>query len=146
MTTTVLTDENRRTVARAIWSIRREEEDRCDMELEDMPPSHSVWAEADAAIGAIEQAVLQSPEVQARQWQPIETAPKDFVTEFDGWNGERVPNVIWAHPEYEAKGEYAWCRSFYEHNHGWTMERVQGLTHWMPLPAPPADAAMEKQT
>lgn len=31
-------------------------------------------------------------------WQPIETAPKDFVTEFDGWNGERVPNVSWARP------------------------------------------------
>jgi len=81
--------------------------------------------------------------VQTRQWQPIETAPKDFVTEFDGWNGKRVPNVIWAHPEYEAKGEYAWCRPFYEPNHGWTMERVRGLTHWMPLPAPPLDAAME---
>lgn len=83
-------------------------------------------------------AALQSPEVQARQWQPIETAPKDFVTEFDGWNGKRVPNVIWAHPEYGAKGEYAWCRPFYEPNHGWTMERVRGLTHWMPLPAPPS--------
>ena len=72
-----------------------------------------------------------------QQWKPIESAPKDFSTEFDGWNGERVPNVIWAHPEYEAKGEYAWCRSVYVHGHGWEMERVLGLTHWMPLPDAP---------
>lgn len=37
-------------VARRIWNIRREEEDRCDMELEDMGEDHSVWAEARAAI------------------------------------------------------------------------------------------------
>lgn len=40
-------------VARAIWNIRREEEDRCDMELEDMGTDHSVWAEARAAIEAM---------------------------------------------------------------------------------------------
>lgn len=81
-------------------------------------------------------------------WKPIDSAPKDFSTEFDGWNGERVPNVIWAHPEYEAKGEYAWCRSVYVHGHGWEMERVLGLTHWMPHPAapgtPPASAQPER--
>ncbi len=74
-------------------------------------------------------------------WKPISSAPKDFSTEFDGWNGERVPNVIWAHPEYEAKGEYAWCRSVYVHGHGWEMQRVQGLTHWMPLPAAPGSTS-----
>ncbi|MDX1035462.1 hypothetical protein GOL82_30645 [Sinorhizobium medicae] len=37
-------------VARAIWSVRREEEDRCDMELEDVGDDHSVWAEARTAI------------------------------------------------------------------------------------------------
>lgn len=81
-------------------------------------------------------------------WKPIESAPKDFSTEFDGWNGERIPNVVWAHPEYAPKGEYAWCRSVYEHQHGWSMERVNGLTHWMPLPAapgsPPASAQPER--
>lgn len=40
-------------VARAIWEIRREEEDRCDMELEDMGASHSVWTEARAATAAM---------------------------------------------------------------------------------------------
>lgn len=37
-------------VARVIWNIRRDEEDRCDMELEEMGNDHSVWAEARAAI------------------------------------------------------------------------------------------------
>lgn len=74
-------------------------------------------------------------------WLDIASAPKDFSTEFDGWNGERVPNVIWAHPEYGLKGEYAWCRSVYEPHHGWSMERVKGLTHWMPLPAAPGSPA-----
>jgi len=43
----------REDVARAIWNIRREEEDRYDMELEDIDSDHSVWDEADAAIEAI---------------------------------------------------------------------------------------------
>lgn len=43
----------RKRVARAIWNLRREDEDRCDMELEDMGDQHSVWAEADAAIAAM---------------------------------------------------------------------------------------------
>ena len=70
-------------------------------------------------------------------WQPIETAPNDFVTLFDGWNGERVPNVSWAHPKYSSKGNYAWCVSEYEHHNGWVNTEVEGLTHWMPLPAAP---------
>lgn len=40
-------------VARAIWSIRREDEDRCDMELEDMGRAHPVWAEALAVMKAM---------------------------------------------------------------------------------------------
>ena len=39
-------------VARAIWDIRRVDEDRCDMDLDDMGDDHSVWAEAQAAIDA----------------------------------------------------------------------------------------------
>lgn len=51
--------ELRERVARAIWNLRREEEDRCDMELEDMGDQHSVWAEADAAIAANQKAADQ---------------------------------------------------------------------------------------
>lgn len=53
-----MTDKMREAVARAIWNIRREEEDRCDMELEDIGADHSVWAEADAAIGAMREALV----------------------------------------------------------------------------------------
>lgn len=44
----------RESVARAIWGVRREYEDRCDMELEDMGESHPVWDEADAVLAAAE--------------------------------------------------------------------------------------------
>lgn len=61
-----MTDKMREAVARAIWNIRREEEDRCDMELEDMGAGHSVWAEADAAIEAMREAlVIELPEPYA---------------------------------------------------------------------------------
>ncbi|WP_448693563.1 hypothetical protein [Pseudomonas rhizophila] len=53
-----MTDKMREAVARAIWNIRREEEDRCDMDLEDMGADHSVWAQADAAIGAMREALV----------------------------------------------------------------------------------------
>lgn len=85
---------------------------------------------------AIEQAVRAKMGAGA-QWQPISTAPKDFVTEFDGWNGERVPNVSWAHPEYSPKGHLDWCVSEYETGHGWVNVAVKNLTHWRPLPPPP---------
>lgn len=81
--------------------------------------------------------IREVQQAQAPGWQAIETAPKDFVTEFDGWNGERVPNVSWARPEGAAKGEYDWCVSEYISNWGHQNTRVRGLTHWMPLPAAP---------
>lgn len=40
-------------VARAIWNIQREYEDRCDMELEDMGRGHKVWELALAAMKAM---------------------------------------------------------------------------------------------
>lgn len=43
----------REAIARAIWSVRREHEDRYDMELEDLGGDHPVWAEADAVILAL---------------------------------------------------------------------------------------------
>lgn len=91
--------------------------------------------EQDAAIKAMA-AELVSLKL-ATEWQPIDTAPKDFVTEFDGWNGERVPNVCWAHPYDTPKGENDWCVTEYDIGWGWKWVRVKNLTHWMPLPTPP---------
>lgn len=40
-------------VARAIWDVMREHEDRCGHALEDVEPKHQVWDCADAAIRAV---------------------------------------------------------------------------------------------
>lgn len=40
-------------VARAIWDVMREHEDRCGHALEDVDPRHQVWDCADAAIKAV---------------------------------------------------------------------------------------------
>lgn len=40
-------------VARAIWDVMREYEDRCGHALEDVEPKHQVWDCADAAIRAM---------------------------------------------------------------------------------------------
>lgn len=54
-----------RKAAEAIWAIRREEEDRCDMSLDDMGGEESsVWHEAKAAL----EAALPAAEPVA--WQP----------------------------------------------------------------------------
>ena len=63
------TNKTRKAVARAIWNIRREDEDRCDMELEDMGSDHPVWDEADAAIAAI---VIELPPAPAAPVEPEE--------------------------------------------------------------------------
>jgi hypothetical protein len=72
------TEQTREVVARAIWNIRREDEDRCDMELEDMGKDHSVWREANAVIYALSQseAPAEQPEapILARVLELIEQA------------------------------------------------------------------------
>lgn len=48
-----MTERQREAVARAIWNVMREYEDRCDMELEDIGGDHHVWEMADAAMYAL---------------------------------------------------------------------------------------------
>lgn len=43
----------REAVARAIWALMREHEDRCDEELEDLSRYHPVWEYADAARASL---------------------------------------------------------------------------------------------
>lgn len=74
---------------------------------------------------------------QAEAWQPIETAPKDFVTDIDMWaNGERLTDCSWMRPTYGPK-EYAWCRHAYDDCNGPVYNEVKGATHWQPLPPAP---------
>ena len=104
----------------------------------EMPCDRWSTVQFEIAADAIKAGRAALGKAEPTWWQKIETAPKDYVTEFDGWNGDRVPNVSWAHPEYSSKGHYAWCVSEYEHHNGWVNTEVKGLTHWMPLPPPPA--------
>ncbi len=46
-------DSQLREVASAIWAIRREIEDKCDLEIDDLHVDHSLWDEARAAISAM---------------------------------------------------------------------------------------------
>ncbi len=75
-------------------------------------------------------------------WLPIETAPRDFVTEVDLWsNGKRYPECSWTLPDNKRDNQdYCWCYLEYENNWGWVANRVPNPTHWMPLPEPPSEA------
>lgn len=46
-------------IARAIWDVRREHEDRCDMELEDLGRDHPVWDEARAVEALLIKEIAQ---------------------------------------------------------------------------------------
>jgi hypothetical protein len=68
-------------------------------------------------------------------WQPIETAPKDTTS-------------ILAYPHYQVTHWSTECLT--SDGHGWAGDwdegfdayfEVKGLTHWIPLPAPPEVAA-----
>lgn len=64
-------------VARRIWNIRREEEDRCDMELEDMGEDHSVWEKARAAIKEMRNVDEGSPAVLKAGMQSLYSCSSD---------------------------------------------------------------------
>lgn len=69
-----------------------------------------------------------------QQWQPIQTAPhgQEVLLGWVDWDGAWITEVAMA-------------------TRGWRTERVSTMsshgraTHWQPLPAPPADAAMRKE-
>ena len=100
--------------ARALWSIRREEVDQCDLELEDLGKNHPIWQEARAAIAA------------AWEWRPIEEAPRD--------------GTIVLVARYNANGTFnevttdEWLDNS-PGDRGW----IIGASYWMPLPTPPED-------
>jgi len=66
----------------------------------------------------------------ADQWQPIETAPKDW-TDVILFDEERDPPVFEGYFSMEDGGRNCWME-----NQGMGSEPVNP-THWMPLPSPP---------
>lgn len=75
-------------------------------------------------------------------WMPIESAPKDWgVTTFDVWRrNTRVADCWWGTPTYGAKIGGVVHQTGYDSD-GPVYDYVDGATHWMPLPPPPAIAA-----
>jgi|GEM_PF-4514787 len=83
-------------------------------------PLHSI-------VESIEQAVLQSEQVQAwkkdaQQWQPIETAPQGQIALFFDAKAAQVRNCMFV--DWVVEGKF--CG-----------DRQRTATHWMPLPPPP---------
>lgn len=70
------------------------------------------------------------------EWKPIDTAPKDFCTSVDLWNGERNADCIWGRPTY-GRVDCWICQTGYDSDGPvWDALRPSP-THWMPLPEPP---------
>ena len=71
-------------------------------------------------------------ERDAASWQPIETAPRDG-TLIDLWAGERIANCAWNVPSK------CWAERVGAGFGGKHWAVVNNPTHWMPLPAAPAN-------
>ncbi|GBQ64900.1 hypothetical protein AA103196_1001 [Ameyamaea chiangmaiensis NBRC 103196] len=97
-------------------------------------------------------AVLQAADVAA--WRPIESAPRDGTNILASWqrnDGKTfVVRVYW---DAEFSGETNEETGLYEWKGAWTDDSVASwgmeerhsyeCTHWMPLPAPPAETSYD---
>lgn len=88
------------------------------------------------------------------EWEPIETAPLgEFILCFDGQNQEifiaeregecGVWSHLVAHSAFD-EGEYGWPDEDRRIMVGGADGLMANPTHWMPLPAPPAEAVTQK--
>lgn len=64
-------------------------------------------------------------------WQPIETAPHDG-TKIDLWHPDngRYTDAFWCKQTYTLYEPWGWSNQ--------RLGRIVGVTHWMPMPEPPA--------
>lgn len=102
---------------------------------------------ARAAIEALESALAapaQEPLSQAdaspiaAQWLPIETAPKDSTSILIYTpNSRRVVREAWWAIPYEGSPDGYWSTPIGPTGRGYTI-LPEAVTHWMPLPDPPA--------
>lgn len=74
--------------------------------------------------------------LEAVEWRPIETAPKDG-TAILAWNEDYISIALWN------KACKQWA-DLTDQGIGDECAYTDNPTHWMPLPAPPADAVEVK--
>lgn len=120
---------------------------------DDLIVPQALWDELDAtALAWKARAEKAESELAAlREWQPIETAPKDG-TEILGWRRDcGILLILWTAPAYfmttiemeaAATDDDAWmdvedwfCADIVA---GSRLDGSEAPTHWRPLPAPPA--------
>lgn len=93
----------------------------------------------------LQRAVLAEREAcaKARDWQPIETAPKDgtAVLVYPGtWSGRSASIAKWESDKYAKKPRPFWRRD--DDMGRVTISRERSPTHWMPLPPPMLDKGL----
>ncbi|WP_334154762.1 DUF551 domain-containing protein [Agrobacterium pusense] len=162
-----------RKAAEAIWAIRREEEDRCDMSLDDMGGEESsVWQEAKAALEAALSAAKPqpAPSVSVKALQMADETFRDLgwhdkyeattaalaalsaqVQDVAGWQPiETAPKdgseilALWKRSQIQSNGYgVVWFE-----DGSWRKFDYECLvsdpTHWMPLPSVPAAPAKQE--
>ena len=90
-------DDQLAAVARAIWGVMREYEDRLDMDLEDMGEDHHIWLMADAAIAANARLIAAAPDLLAAL--QFYANPEVYKPDSVG----RTPDLTWVALEAIAK-------------------------------------------
>ncbi len=90
-------------------------------------------AETRAAVVARVEAAYQAGYEAAREWRPIETAPKDG-TRIYLWLADEGFPVLGAWMSHEPDDDPDW----YLFEMG-TYRWLHDITHWQPLPAPPKE-------
>lgn len=105
--------------------------------------AYSRWAasmetemQAHNAITAL-RAALAAPEPNVPTWQPIETAPRDGSEVLLHEIYERLPVIGWW--SEKRKRWYASTEVYDTDGDATVIDKLytEGVTHWMPLPAPP---------
>lgn len=88
-----------------------------------------------------------------REWQPIETAPRDssrILVGYFNWEGRWVVHEAWWRMPYESAPAKScwWCHDgdstlLSADVHSAPDGKKLGATHWMPLPSPPSEDKRE---
>ena len=88
-------------------------------------------------LGALQALVAERDALAARQWQPIETAPKDGTYFLMGNAGGAFVGHYKSHAESGYRFDSPWRCVMLNCWHMSEETRYAGPTHWMPLPPPP---------